>query len=476
MEKCCSLRSQLVIQAYYMNLKKGQIVELAVERIAFGGAGIAKYNGLTVFVKETMPGDVVEAAFRRIKPNYAEAELVKIVQPSRDRVQPRCPYSGTCGGCQIMYMPYEKQLEFKKQNVIDSFERIGKIYNPPVADIIGSRDIFYYRNKMEFTFGYDEAMNFTFGLHLPERKFDILDVHECYLQSELSAKIVNAVRDFMKARGWLPFKYSNGEGFLKALYIRDGKRTGEVMINLVTSDQMPADAEEGIKKFMELIRQFKEVVSIYWTQVISRRGVRKQFKETLLHGKPAIVEKMILQNGDEMSFVIAPQAFFQVNTFQAEILYSQVVKLALQKPQNVIFDLFCGTGTIGLFLAKHAEQVVGIELNEEAVKSARENASRNAIFNIDFYTGEVNKVLSAVRQRPSLVVVDPPRIGLNEKLIAKISDFGANQLIYVSCNPATLARDCAWLKAYGFAVKQIQPVDMFPHSFHIENVCLLERF
>lgn len=459
-----------------MQLKKGQVVELVVERIAFGGAGIAKYNGMTVFVKETMPGDQVQAAFTRIKPNYAEAELKKIVSPSKDRVQPRCPYSGTCGGCQIMYMPYEKQLEFKKQHVIDAFERIGKIYNPPVADIIGSRDIFYYRNKMEFTFGYDKAMNFTLGLHLPDRKFDILDIHECYLQSELSAKIVNAVRDFMKVRRWLPFKYSNGEGFLKALYIRDGKRTGEVMVNLVTSDQLPGGAEEGMQKFVKLMEQFKEVVSIYWTQVISKRGARKQFKETLLYGKPAITEKMILENGDEMSFAIAPRAFFQVNTCQAETLYSQVVKMALQKPQNTVLDLFCGTGTIGLFLAKYVEQVIGVEMNEEAVKSAVENARSNAIFNIDFYTGEVCEVLSSLRHKPSLVVVDPPRAGLTDDLIHKISDFGANQIVYVSCNPATLARDCAWLKDYGFKVCQVQPVDMFPHSFHIENVCLLERF
>jgi len=459
-----------------MQLKKGQIVEVDIHALAFGGAGIGKYEGITVFVDKTMPGDRVSASLTKIKSKYLEAKFVELVSGAKDRCKEKCPYSGTCGGCQFQFMPYETQLGFKKQQVIDAFERIGKIYEPPVEDVIGCEQQFYYRNKMEFSFGYDENMKFMLGMHLPGRRYDILDLKECHLQSELSSVIVNNVRDFVKGRGWQPFKYSCGKGFVRSLFIREAKKTGEVMINLATSDDMPDNFEEGVVAFVKLLTDLSsDIVSIYHTKIISKRGQPKQLKETLLHGKKSITEKMTLENGDALEFEILPQSFFQVNTSQAEILYSKVLEFAGNQDHDVIFDLFCGTGTIGLFLAKHAESVVGIELNEETVKIARENAQRNKIFNIDFFTGDVNKMLNTVRERPNMIVVDPPRAGLTEKIVKQINDFGANHLIYVSCNPSTLARDCDWLREYGFNVKKVQPVDMFPNTYHIENVCLLER-
>lgn len=464
-----------------MQLKKGQIVEVNIHALAFGGAGIGKYEGLTVFVEGTMPGDKVNAAFTRIKGNFAEARLVEIVEPSKDRIKPKCSYFEICGGCQLQFMPYKKQLEFKKQHVIDAFERIGKIYDPPVNDVIGSKEEFYYRNKMEFSFGYDGDMQFALGMHLPGRRFDILDLEECHLQSEFSVEIVNRTREFMKTLGWPPYKYSTGEGFLQSFFIREGRHTNEVMVNLTTSEDASADVEAGMKNFVDMLLKIpselenKKITSIYWSKVISKRGVRKQIKETLLYGKKFLSEKMILKNGDELSFEILPQAFFQVNTKQAEILYSQVVNFALNKPQSCVLDLFCGTGTIGMFLAKHCEHVIGIELNPEASKSACANAQKNKIFNIDFYTGDVAKVLPSLRNQPSLIVVDPPRAGLTEKLIKQINNFGADQIIYVSCNPSTLARDCNWLKDYGYKLQAVQPVDMFPHTYHIESVCFLKR-
>lgn len=455
-----------------MQLKKGQIVELEIHALAFGGAGVGKYNGLSVFVPATMPGDKVKAAFTKIKKQFAEADLVEIISPSKERTTPRCKYSEVCGGCQLQFMPYAKQLEFKKQQVVDSFERIGKIYDPPVKEIIGAEDQFYYRNKMEFSFGYDKGMDFVLGLHLPNRRYDILDLDECFLQSERSVEIVNMTRNFFKEKGWPPYKFSCGEGFLRSLFIRESKRTGEIMVNLTTSDQLPKEVEAGLKEF---VSNLKDVNSVYWTQVISKRGVPKQLKEELMHGKKHIVEKMVLPNGDELNFNILPQAFFQVNTIQAENLYYEVVKIVEERKHNVIFDLFCGTGTIGLFLAKHADQVMGIELNEDSVKMARENAQKNKIFNIDFFCGDVNKMLGSLKERPSLVVVDPPRAGLTEKIIKQINDFGPADVVYVSCNPSTLARDCNWFKEFGYEVKSITPVDMFPHTYHIENVCLLSR-
>ncbi len=474
---CPSDSNPLVNLKDLMQLKKGQIVEFDIHALAFGGAGIGKHEGLTVFVEGVMPGDRVKASFTRIKKKFSEAKLVEIVKPSSDRVQSRCPYAEICGGCQLQFMPYEKQLEFKKQHVIDAFERIGKIYDPPVHDVIGCEDQFYYRNKMEFSFGYDADMEFALGMHLPGRRYDILDLKECYLQSELSSEIVNRTRDFMIEKGWPPYKYSCGEGFLRSLYIREGKKTDEVMVNLTSSDDLPENFEKGLKEFAEMLLEIDSarIVSIHWSKIISRRGQRKRIEETLVHGAKAISEKMTLANGDELVFDILPQSFFQVNTVQAEILYSHVISLVEARKHSCIFDLFCGTGTIGLFLAKHADQVLGIELNEDTVKIARENAAKNNIFNIDFYTGDVNKMLKSLRERPSLIVVDPPRAGLTEKIIKQINDFGSSQVIYVSCNPSTLARDCEWLSGYGYKVKSIQPVDMFPHTYHIENVCLLER-
>ena len=246
------------------------------------------------------------------------------------------------------------------------------------------------------------------------------------------------------------------------------------MVNLCTSDEVPADLENILNELVEMLVSISEkIVSIYFTQIISRRGQTKQIKERLLSGKPTLNERMQLDNGDCLTFEILPQAFFQVNTFQAEILYSQIVKMALLNEHKVVLDLFCGTGTIGLFLARHVEQVIGIESNQDAVKVARENARKNKIFNADFFVCDVAKMSNCVKTKPSLIIVDPPRAGLTQKIIKRISDFGTKQLIYVSCNPATLARDLNWLKEFGFILKTAQPVDMFPHTYHIENVCLL---
>lgn len=462
-----------------MQLRKGQIIELQIFKIAFGGKGLGKYEGRVVFVPGTMPGDKVRASFTRIKDDFAEADLVEIIEKSSDRLGPKCKFFEKCGGCQFQFMPYEMQLQIKKQQVIDAFERIAKIKNPPVSEIIGCEQQYYYRNKMEFSFGFDEKMEFALGMHLPGRRYDILNLTECHLQSEFSTKIINFVRDFILGTDWSPYKYSVGEGFLQSLYIREGKRTNEVMVNLVTSDDVPKDLDAKVGGFVsglcELEDSDKKVTSIYWTKVINKRGTPKQRKETLLYGKRTLTEKLILKNSDELVFEILPQAFFQVNTFQAEILYGRVADFALRESHGIVFDLFCGTGTIGLFLAKHVEQVFGIELNLDAVRTARENAQLNKIFNIDFFVGDVGKLLHQMKNRPSLIVVDPPRAGLTKNMIGKMNDFDAKTIVYVSCNPATLARDCDLFEKYGYRIEEIVPVDMFPNSSHIECVCLLTR-
>lgn len=454
-----------------MQLKKGEIIEFTVDSLVFGGKAIGEFEGLKVFVNKAIPGDRVSASLTKIKKNYAEAQFVELLEPSKDRVKARCQHAGTCGGCTFQQLPYEKQLEAKKQFVVDAFERIGGLQNPPVRDVIACEDQFYYRNKMEFSFGYDAEMKFAMGMHLPGRRYDILDLKECHLQSEGTEELLSKVREFVTKRKWKPFKYSCGQGFLRSLFVREGKRTGELMIVLSTSDDVPKDLDAGLEELSEILGD--KVTSFYWSQVISKRGSPKQIKETLIRGRKTLKEDMILENGNKLGFEIAPQAFFQPNTFQAEKLYTEVIKLV--EGGEFAFDLFCGTGTIGLFMAKHVGHVLGIELNESAVQVARENAQKNAIFNIDFFVGDVGKLVGTLKERPSVIVVDPPRAGLNEKTIAKISEFDCERIIYVSCNPSTLARDCQWLAEFGYKVESVQPVDMFPHTYHIENVCLLKR-
>lgn len=457
-----------------MNLRKGQVLDLKIESIAFGGKGVGRHDGLTVFVDKTMPGDEVKASLSRIKSNFCEADLVEIVKKSAERVEPECKHFGICGGCNFQFMPYEKQLEMKRQHVVDAFERIGGFDDVVVNDVIGCENTFYYRNKLEFSFGYDKDMNFAFGYHMPGRKFDKINIDECLLESPLSNKILAAVRDFAMEGKFVPFKFSDGTGFLRSLFVREGKRTGEVMVNLNTGCDIPDGFEEALERLGDELLALG-VSSFYWTKIISKRGAKRRIEETLVRGKKFLSEKLVLAGEVELEFDILPQAFFQVNTYQAEVLYNEVIKLVKGFDTSNVFDLFCGTGTIGIFIAKFAEKVLGVEINEDAVKSARENAKKNQINNIDFYVGDVGKLLEEIEEKPSLIVVDPPRAGLTRKMIELIEGFGSKGVIYVSCNPATLARDCAIFDELGFTVKSIQPVDMFPHSYHIENVCLLER-
>lgn len=464
-------------------IRKGDIIELSIDKLTFEGGGLGEINGLKIFVEGSFPGDIVKAFVFKSKKNYAEARLIEILTASPYRITPRCEYVGTCRGCQMQEIPYEKQVEIKKTHIEDCLSRIGGFKEVKVSEIIPSKDNFYYRNKMEFSFGYDADKNFTLGMHAPNRRFDILDLKNCFLQSEFSNAILALVRKFAKDHGFIPFNFGNGEGDFRSLYIREGKRTGEVMVNIVVSGNVSQKTIDDISELSILLSNLKsiargeedkKIVSVYMTKVISKKGVPRIDRPYLLFGKPSISEKMIIDDL-ALSFDIYPSSFFQVNTFQAEELYRIVRDFARQKAHGVVFDLFCGTGTIGLFLAKYVNQVIGVEIVEDAVKAARENALKNGIFNADFFLGDVFKKLSDIRERPSLVVVDPPRSGLSEKSILKLNEFSPSQIIYVSCNPATLARDLKIFSEFGYNIKIIKAVDMFPHTYHIETVVLIEK-
>ncbi len=450
------------------NLRKGQIVEIRIEKLAFGGKGIGTLeDGRRVFVEGVVPGDRIEASLSKIKKNYAEAECVRVMEEAVVRIDPRCKHFERCGGCKWQMLPYEEQLKYKESQVKEALEHTGGVVDVEVRSIIGCEEPWFYRNKMEFSFGNEskEDPEVRLGLHPAGRRVDVFDVEECFLGSEKAAEILERVRGFVREHNLPFYNFRNNEGLLSSLFIREGKNTGEIMVNLVTcKPEFPLQ-----KEFVELLSDV--ATSIYWTSVKRKRGVPTQFTEHLLFGKRTITEKL----GD-LQFKISPQAFFQPNTRQAEVLYEEVKKAAGLTGEEVVFDLYCGTGTIGLFCARDAKMIYGIELNEDAIKNAKQNMMMNGIENAWFKAGDVDSKLYEVPGVPDVVIVDPPRSGLGEKVTKKVCDFEPGRIVYVSCDPVNLSRDVKYFKEHGYELKYVQPVDMFPHTYHIENVaCLVRR-
>lgn len=457
-------------------LKKGEAVELEIMDLAFGGTGVGKIKTdegeLAVFVDRCVPGDLVSARFTKIKKQYAEAQLGKILRASPARIAPRCKHFGVCGGCSLQFLSYEDQLQWKQKMVMDALERIGGFRDVAVETILGCESPWFYRNKMEYSFGADA----TLGLHPAKNYKEIFDLEECFLQSPRSVEIALAVERWAQAKHLSGFDPRSSEGILKNLVVREGKNTGEIMVNLVTAgEDFPHE-----KDFADLMAEkFPDVTSCYRTAVTVRRGYRTVVKEFLLFGKPALTETLTVQN-ITLRFEIHPQAFFQPNTKQAQILYGKILESAQPKASDRVLDLFCGTGTIGMFFAKAGCRVTGIELNEDAIENAKNNARQNNINDIEFLCGDIEKFLltpcSAVHQ-PSLLITDPPRAGIAQKSLEKIIALKIPKWIYISCNPATLARDLKIICETGsYRLKKIQPVDMFPHTYHIETVCLLTHY
>ncbi len=451
-------------------IKKGESVELEITDLAFGGVGVAKIKTdegeLAVFVERCVPGDKVSARFTKIKKQYAEARLEKMVTPSKDRIAPRCKHFGVCGGCSLQFLSYENQLKWKQKMVVDALERIGGIKDIAVDAILGCESPWFYRNKMEYSFGSDA----TLGLHPSKNYKEVFDLEECFLESPRSVEIALAVEKWAKEKHLSGFDPRSGKGMLKNLVVREGKNTDEIMVNLVTAgEDFPLE-----KDFANLVTEkFPEVTSCYRTAVTVRRGYRTVVQEFLLSGKPALMETLTVQN-ITLRFEIHPQAFFQPNTKQAQILYGKILEFAQSKSDETALDLFCGTGTIGIFLAKTGCRVTGIELSKDAIENALANARTNGIENIEFLCGDIEKFLLTA-PKTSLLITDPPRAGIAQKSLEKIIALKIPKWIYVSCNPATLARDLKIIcETGGYRLKKVQPVDMFPHTYHIETVCLLE--
>ncbi len=451
-------------------MKIGDRLELTLENLALGGEAVARAEegGMVVFVKDGIPGDRVVAEIIKRKKQFGTAKIVELLEPSSLRIAPRCEYFGRCGGCKWQHLSYENQLKFKEQQVVESFQHIARIKEVPIQPILGTDSPWFYRNKMEFSFGHEEDGRLVLGQHYPGRWDKLLDIENCYLQSDASVKIFNLCRDFAIKQDFKAFSGETEQGLLRHVIVREGKQTGQYMVNIVTSGEYFPQTDRFVRY---LLAGFPMITSL--VQTINRnKGQSSQGQEEiLLFGEPTISETI---NG--LSFEISAKSFFQTNTFQTERLYQIVQRMAEQSQGGVAVDLYCGTGSIALHLARHAKHVYGVELVEDAVLNARKNAERNDITNVSFHCGETQKVFPTLdMETPELIVIDPPRPGLSPKVIKAIIAAAPRQVIYVSCNPATLARDVAAFTDGGYDIREVQPVDMFPHTYHIETVVNLTR-
>jgi len=462
-----------------MNFKKGDEISLKIVDLAFGGVGIGKYTmpdgsgEIVVFVEKVVPGDEVLVSLTRIKKQFLEARLIKIVNPSPERIAGRCKHFGVCGGCRWQFLDYKNQLKWKEKIVRDSLERIGEIANPPVEKIIGMKSPWFYRNKMEYSFGAD-ANGLKLGFHPAKNFRDVFDLSECFLESEVSAQIAVKVKEWAVSRKITAYDPRVNEGILRNLIVREGKNTNEIMVNLFTNGKDFAQHNDFKRLILE---NFPGVTSLYRTSVTIKRGNKTKVEEFHLEGNKTITEtlKVAMEGGKDVTlkFDISPSAFFQPNTIGAQILYETVLNFANPTGTETVYDLFCGTGTIGMFLASGVKNVVGIELNESAVQSAKVNAVQNSIKNMEFICGDVDEMLPKLKGKADIIITDPPRSGIFPKTLQKILELKPAKWIYVSCNPTTRAGDLKEAIKAGYKLKRAQPVDMFPHTYHIETVCEL---
>ena len=461
-----------------MKIKKGQLLELEVYGIAFGGKGIAKVNGLTVFVEKAVPMDHVLARIVKKKKQYAEARIDNLNKPSPFRVTPRCRYSGFCGGCKWQFLHYDKQLEYKQQHVMDSIERIGQIYGVPVHPTIPSPEIFEYRNKMEFSCSdrrwllpeemgkSDINKNFALGLHVPGTFYKVLDTRVCLLQPELGNRILEDVRKFIRLSGVPVYGLRSHIGFWRFIMLRHSKAYNQWMVNIVTSkeDQRTVQALAD-----QLVKTYPEIVSVVNNITSRRAGVAMGEYEILLSGQPSIRDKI-----GKFEFEISANSFFQTNPQGAQRLYETIKKYANLSGEETVVDLYCGTGAIAIFLSEAAKAVIGIEIAESAVNDSMNNCRINGISNCRFVLGDIKDKLAEFMVTPDVMIIDPPRAGMHKDVVCKILELAPPRIVYVSCNPATMARDFGMLKE-SYRVLEVQPVDMFPHTYHIESVAMLDK-
>lgn len=465
-----------------MALKKGEEVTLEIESAAFRGKGVAKVDGLAVFVYGTAPGDIVKARIIKKKKNYREAKLLEVLEPSKDRITPKCQHANVCGGCSWQHVPYAKQLEYKGQQVADHIIRLGGLSDTVIHPAMGSESEFYYRNKMEYSFAnrrwltqdeinkdeFVDDSGFAAGMHAPGRFDKILNLNECHLQRKESFQILDFVRNYCIQHNIPPFDAIKHEGFMRHLMIRNSFHTNDFMVNLVTYQ----DDQELIKKLShELLEKFPVITTIVNNINDTKSPTSIGRVEKVIHGPGYIVDKI-----GNHTFKIHPNAFFQTNTAQAERLYETARQFADLKDGEIVYDLYCGVGTLSLFMSQKAEKVLGIELVDVAVQNANFNAKENNVENVSFIKGDMKDVFTQEMVdkfgAPDVLITDPPRAGMHPDVVKRLKELKVPKLVYVSCDSSTMARDLKEL-AEVYDVLEVQPVDMFPQTYHVEAVAKL---
>jgi 23S rRNA (uracil1939-C5)-methyltransferase len=449
-------------------VRRDQELELTVDSLAYGGNGVARLNGFVVFVRRGLPGDRVRARVTKVQRRHAEALVTEVVEPGPQRVDAPCAHYPACGGCRFQDLAYEAQVAAKQAQVEEALRRIGGLEAPSLETIVPAEEIFHYRNKLEYSFTQLEDGP-AIGFHKAGRWDEVLEIERCWLTTDLGNAIRNRVREWARAERLVAYDQADQSGYLRHLVVREGRNTGQVLVQLVTAARERFDTGH----FVDVLRAFPEVRSIHWAENTSAAEVTN-LPTQLLWGEEAIEEQLC-----GLRFRVRPNAFLQTNTRMAERLYELAREYAGLSGNETVYDLYCGIGTIGLTLAEDALTVWGIEVSEESVACALENADLNGITNAAFFAGNVGQSLVELRDRsgePDVVVVDPPRAGLAGKALRRLGELGSQRVVYVSCNPTTLASDVKVLGGeYGYSLVRARPVDMFPHTPHVETVALLER-
>ncbi len=469
-------------------IRKNEVIEVTIESLAFGGLGVAHYDGFTLFIKRALPYQKVAARLTRIKKNYAEAKVVDVLEHSTAEVEPKCSHFGVCGGCLFQNLDYREQLTQKQNQIRETLEHIGGFADVEILPIIPSHSLFHYRNKMEFSFSDRRWLtkeeiestepldkDFALGLHIPGVYDKVLDINGCFLLSERSNQVVKLIRDYAINSELKPYTTKDHTGFWRFLVIRESKKLDQMMVNIVT-----ADAENGDKVIKKLayflVEQFPFITTVVHN--INRKKAQIAFgdEERILIG-PGYIEEML----GTKKYRISANSFFQTNTLQAERLYQLVAEWGDFRESDIVYDLYSGIGSIAIFIADLVERVLGMEVVPEAVYDASINSKLNNIDNCEFILGDLKEIIKNPAlfmrkyRQPDVVIIDPPRSGMHPKLPVKILQLKPRKIIYVSCNPSTLARDLKMICEGPYRISKVQPIDMFPHTAHCETVVLLEQ-
>lgn len=450
-------------------MKKGNEYEITIEDTEFPGYGISHLEGYKVYIKNVLPDEKILARITKKRKNHAEAKAIKILSEVDYKIDSPCLHYGICGGCSSLDVPYEKQLELKEHQVLQLFEK-GNITGFHYLGIEKSPSIYGYRNKMEFTFGdFEKGGELTLGMHAKNRRFSIVSAEGCSIAHKDYNIILSTVVEYFKKAGLPPYKVMSHEGFLRNLVVRKAQNTKEILINIVTTSEADFDFSDLISMLVHLPYEGKLTGIIHCVNDSLSDTVEAD-KIEVLYGRDYIYEELC-----NLKFKISPFSFFQTNSKGAEKLYSIVKDFLQDTEHKTVFDLYCGTGTIGQIIAPDAESVIGVELVEEAVKAANENAELNGLTNCRFIAGDVAKIIKDINIKPDAIVLDPPRPGVQPAALDYVLKFNADEIVYVSCNPISLVRDLKVILASGYTLQKVKLMDMFPNTEHVETVVKLLR-